>query len=553
MRKITILVFLPSLCSTLSLSAQKPTLQSESEQAPDGTVKCASNAYNEKMLDENPRMMGSQDFENELNVQMQNILNSNNRGGGPIRLPIVVHVVHNGEAIGVGDNISEAQILSQLDVLNEDYRKIPGSRGDGAGVDTNIEFYLAKEDPDCNPTSGIVRYPRSFFPNGGGNIDVDIKPKSIWDPSRYLNMWVVEIGGGILGYAQFPGGPAESDGVVMGPDFFGSNDAPGVNIGGVYNLGRTTTHEVGHYLGLFHTFQGCVGAGDQVDDTPPQAQPNYGCPGVPPDTCAGGDDDLIENYMDYSDDVCMDMFTAGQNVRMQAVLSGIRSSLANSTVPDTELAQLSDDGSVNVWCIEDGGCEGTTATVRVGNFGSSVLTSATLNYNVNGGTNQVFNWTGSLTPGESEYVDITGISGTGGVDTFNISIDISNTDLRACNDSDSDTFIGSSTNGYGTTQVHLELTTDDYAEETSWEFREDGGALIASGSYNQTVDDNTTFNESFDVSGGVCYSFTIFDEFGDGICCGYGEGDYSVTCSILTHASGGVFGASESTDFCVNP
>ncbi|WP_353777195.1 M43 family zinc metalloprotease [Winogradskyella sp. 3972H.M.0a.05] len=555
MKKITLTVILLGLlCMPFNSHAQKPTLQNQSLQSPSGDIRCASDAYNAMMLSENPRMMGSDDFETEINIKIQEILNSPNRGGGPIRLPVVVHVVHNGEGVGVGSNISDLQVLSQIDVLNEDYRKIPGSRGFGAGVDTNIEFFLAKEDPYCNPTTGIVRYLRSSLPNGGADIDGDIKPKTIWDPSRYLNMWVVQLGGGLLGYATFPGGDPNVDGVVMGYQYFGSNDAPGVNLGGAYNLGRTTTHEVGHYLGLFHTFQGCGAPGDSVNDTPPQAQPNYGCPAVPPDTCPGGDDDLIENYMDYSDDVCMDMFTAGQNVRMQAVLAGPRSSLANSTVPDTDLPQMADDGSVHIWCIEGGGCDGVTATVRVGNFGTSNLTSATINYNVNGGANEVLNWTGNLAPGQSELVDIAGISGTGGNDTLNVSIVIANSDMRACNNSDSDTFVGGSANSFGTTQVHLELITDDFSNETTWEFRDENNTLIASGGpYNGTTDDNTTFNESFDVVANMCYAFTIFDAYGDGICCGFGNGSYQLTTDDDTViASGGNFGSSETTVIAVD-
>ena len=549
MKKITLGAFMVTLFSVSFLSAQKATLQSQSLQAPDGTIKCASEAYNQAILSQNPNMMGSDYFENQLAENILEVQNNANRGATPIRIPVVVHIVHNGEGIGTGSNISELQVLSQITVLNEDYRRIPGTRGFGAGVDTNIEFFLAKEDPDCNPTDGINRVLRSSLPNGGADIDGDIKPNTIWDPSIYLNMWVTQLGGGLLGYAQFPGGPPETDGVVMGYQYFGSNDAAGVTLGGVYNLGRTTTHEVGHYLGLFHTFQGgCTGAGDSVADTPPQAQPNYGCPAVPPDTCAGGDDDPIENYMDYSDDVCMDMFTAGQNTRMQGVLAGSRLALANSPVTDTDLPPVSDDGSIKILSIGSD-CGDTVASIRISNFGTNTLTSATINYDVNGGTNQTYPWSGSLAEGESTTVDISGINGTGGTDTLNASIVITNTDLRVCNDSDSETFVAAGASTYDTTQVHLTLITDNYGSETTWQFLDSGNTVIASGG---PYANNTTYNESFNVSSNECYSFIINDSYGDGICCGFGNGSYELkTDDDTVIVSGGDFGSSETTQIAV--
>lgn len=551
MKKITLLFALVGLLAMPNvMNAQKTTLQSASILSEDGTIRCASDAYHEELLQKFPNTtMTIQEIENNISRKLNELENSNNRGG-VIRLPVVVHVVHNGESVGVGTNISDLQVFSQIDVLNEDYRRVPGSRGFGAGVDTNIEFFLAKEDPNCNPTTGIVRYRRSDLPNGGSSIDGDIKPKTIWDPSRYLNMWVVNIGGGILGYATFPGGDPSVDGVVMGPQFFGSNDAPGVNIGGAYNLGRTTTHEVGHYLGLFHTFQGCTGAGDGVADTPPQAQPNYGCPGTPPDTCPGGDDDLIENYMDYSDDVCMDMFTAGQNARMQAVLSGLRSSLANSTVPDTDLTQASNDASINVWCFEEN-CGQVTPTVRVGNFGTAAMTSATITYNINGGTNQVFNWSGNLTNGQVALVDLPPYTAAG-TDTFNVSISAPGTDERSCNDSYSEVYTAAPVASYATSEVNLILNTDRWSSETTWEFANSSGTILYSGGpYGGTgaPGSEETINETFDVVANECYTFTINDSYGDGICCAYGNGSYQLTTSdgTIIINSNGQFGGSEST------
>jgi hypothetical protein len=255
------------------------------------------------------------------------------------RIPVVVHVVHNGEPVGSGPNISEAQVQSQIDVLNEDFRRKSGSNGYNAeGVDIRIEFYLAPNDPDGNILAepGIHRY------NGGINIwptglftsvDNILKPATIWDPEEYFNIWTVNFGGfvgrNLLGYAQFPsnsglpglnadGGPANTDGVVIGYKYFGSAEKGNFpDLHETYNLGRTCTHEVGHWLGLRHTWgDGDCSADDYCDDTPNSDGPNYTCDAH----YSCGSWDMIENYMDYTEDQCMSLFTQDQKDRMRQVL-----------------------------------------------------------------------------------------------------------------------------------------------------------------------------------------------------------------------------------------
>lgn len=248
-------------------------------------------------------------------------------------IPVVVHVIHNG---GV-ENISDAQIQSQIDVLNEDFRKISGTNGDGNGVDAEIEFCLAKISPDGHCTNGIVRV-QSTLTNHLTYQRAMLKQLSYWDNTRYLNMYVVKsINGssGIGGYSSFPGGPPDEDGIVVRYNYFGRTGsiASGTN-------GRTTTHEISHWFGLYHTFNNGCGTdtctdGDYVCDTPPAANPNYGCPTV--NSCSNDFPDVndqIENYCDYSDDVCKNMFTAGQKARMDATLNTFRTliwSAANIT------------------------------------------------------------------------------------------------------------------------------------------------------------------------------------------------------------------------------
>ncbi len=240
-------------------------------------------------------------------------------------IPVVVHVIHNGGT----ENISDAQIQSQIDVLNEDFRKIAGTNGDGNGVDTEIEFCLAKKTPDGKCTNGIVRI-QSSLSNHQTYQRSQLKNLSYWDNTRYLNMYVVKsINGssGILGYSSFPGGPPDEDGIVVRHNYFG-------RIGtAASTLGRTTTHEIGHWFGLYHTFNGGCGAdtcadGDYVCDTPPVANPNFGCPTI--NSCSNDFPDVndqVQNYLDYSDDACKSMFTNGQKSRMHASLVSLRNDI----------------------------------------------------------------------------------------------------------------------------------------------------------------------------------------------------------------------------------
>jgi len=240
-------------------------------------------------------------------------------------IPVVIHVIHDGGT----NNISDAQIQSQIDVLNEDFRKKVATNGFGAGVDTDIEFCLAKKDPQGKCTNGIVRI-NSPLSNHQTYQRSQLKLLSYWDNLRYLNMYVVKSingGSGILGYSSFPGGPPDEDGVVIRHDYFGKIGTA------ASSLGRTTTHEIGHWFGLYHTFNGGCGVdtcadGDLVCDTPPAANPNFGCPTI--NSCSNdvpNVNDQIQNYLDYSNDNCKNMFTNGQKQRMHATLVSLRNDI----------------------------------------------------------------------------------------------------------------------------------------------------------------------------------------------------------------------------------
>lgn len=240
-------------------------------------------------------------------------------------IPVVIHVIHDGGT----NNISDAQIQSQIDVLNEDFRKKIATNGYGTGVDTEIEFCLAKKDPQGKCTNGIVRI-KSPLSNHQTYQRSQLKLLSYWDNTRYLNMYVVKNinnGSGILGYSSFPGGPPDEDGIVVRHDYFGKVGTAATS------LGRTTTHEIGHWFGLYHTFNSGCGIdtcadGDLVCDTPPAANPNFGCPTI--NSCSNdmpNVNDQIQNYLDYSNDNCKSMFTDGQKQRMQATLISLRNDI----------------------------------------------------------------------------------------------------------------------------------------------------------------------------------------------------------------------------------
>jgi hypothetical protein len=228
--------------------------------------------------------------------------------GGQIK--VAWHVIYNGTT----GNIPQSQIDAQIAVLNQDF----------AG--TGYTFVLASVDRTNN---------RQWFGmTPGSSRETNAKNTLAIDPARRLNIYTCAPGQGLLGWATFPWSYAESNkrhGVVI---HYGS--VPGGYLS-PYNLGRTATHEVGHYLGLYHTFQGgCTAPGDQVDDTPYEASPAYGCP-TGRNTCSQTGNDPITNYMDYTDDACMNHFTAGQDVRMDAMVPTYRPSLLDAAVAQASM------------------------------------------------------------------------------------------------------------------------------------------------------------------------------------------------------------------------
>lgn len=280
----------------------------------------------------------------KLESRMQDIRNftdnyiANNPSGerAIITIPVVFHVVYNTSS----QNISDAQCQYQIDQLNLDFALLNPDAANtpaifsGLKSATNLRFCLATRDPNGNATTGVER--RSTTTTSFSTND-NIKHTSTggmdaWSASSYLNIWTGNLSGGVLGYAQFPGGPASTDGVVFAYGTIGSVAHPGTAT--PYHLGRTATHEIGHWAGLYHIWgddgTSCSGS-DLIGDTPNQADENYGCPSYPNPSCSNTSD-MYMNYMDYTDDVCMFMFTAGQAAVSNAlfVSGGARFSLASS-------------------------------------------------------------------------------------------------------------------------------------------------------------------------------------------------------------------------------
>lgn len=243
-------------------------------------------------------------------------------------IPVVVHIIQHSDGRGA---LTDAQVQSQIAVLNEDYQALSGTPG-APGQTVGIRFVL----------SGITRTTNNTWFDDSGNYWDTLAQ----DPQRYLNIYT-NSGGGSLGYVPFtpadgPVGTAE-DRVVIGWEYFGRNSAGGPP----YNQGRTTTHEVGHYLGLEHPFwpengtcplsavPSCFSNGDFICDTPPQREANYDCPSS--DGSCGNGFSPVNNYMDYVNDTCMNTFTPEQVRRMRCTLAGYRPQLF-------QLTQIFQDG-----------------------------------------------------------------------------------------------------------------------------------------------------------------------------------------------------------------
>lgn len=571
------------------------SITAKSKNPKTGIIRCATVEYEQYLQEKNPRRMTNEQFENWLAplVKKEAALrkSAKTKAAVIITIPVVVHVIHNGETIGTAPNITDAQVQSQITVLNQDFRKMMGTPGGTStnpdAADIEIEFILAKQDPNGNPTNGIDRVNMSAASWSNDDIENIVKPNTIWNPEQYLNMWTVNFTDtDLLGYAQFPSnstlngisdyaGAALTDGVVSAYDNFGSSDlGSGFLLFPGYDKGRTMTHEVGHYLGLLHIWgdggsrdankKVCT-ASDYCADTPQAGWENYDCPTTPYDSCpTDSGNDMVENYMDYTNDVCMNIFTQNQKDRIMAVMNNsIRRKNLKTSTKDDPLTLFANDAEVKnnidyssakaILCSSLPAP--TNKKITLTNRGSSTLTSASIKYSINGGTLQSQSWSGSLAQNQSTELTLLNTASTG---ILNVNIDTANgsTDERLGNNSST---ISYEPLNFNYTNYIFTLQQDYWGSETSWDLKDGSGAILYSGGPYTDKDESTMvlpglITQDWTLASNQCYTFTINDLQGDGICCEGGNGYYNIKSSdgSKTIKSGGSFIDNDITFFTTN-
>jgi hypothetical protein len=469
-----------------------------------------------------------------------------------VTLPVVVHVIHKGSAIGVAENISYAQITSAIEGMNNDFRKMPGTPGDGIGVDTRIQFELAKRTPNNEPTNGIVRVNGTVLagyeeggirtvPGVAGADDADVKGLTTWYGEDYINIFVVpEVNdndglGGTQGYAYT--GPTfdEKDGIVVLYNAFGLEGTlkPG------RDMNRTITHEMGHHLSLYHTFHNttscaaetnCEVQGDEVCDTPPTRANNQGCSQA---VCTSAQ---VENYMDYTPQECKNAFTAGQSERMHACLQSVRQTLLTSLAltpvvnHDLTVIEVSNLGSTT--------CLPTAApSVLVTNFGTEPVAGFELTTTLNDGTTVRTTHATEVAPNATVEVELSEfllaaeniftfeVQMLGGVqddftanNTFEHRVDVSTGEV-----------------------LTMTLNTYQLGHHISWSIRNDADQELMSGGNYEPGIVGTYVIEGCVAEG--CYTLVMEDLGGDGLCAfdlgDDGVCDFGGTMS-LTNSNGDV-------------
>lgn len=578
------------LLAAVQTFAQKTTSsvifgKTVSKKSSDGHIRCATTEYEFSLQQKNPKRATTEQFENWLSDEMEeakaqrtqigNVANGTNT---IVYIPVVVHVIHNGDAKGTNENISDEQVLSQITVLNQDYRRMSGTPGyntNNVGADMEIQFVMAQRTPSGDETNGIDRVNLGQASWAESAIESTLKPQTIWDPTQYMNIWVCNFGGDladVLGYAQFPsssglggldtnGGAANTDGVIIGYKYFGSSTIfPGGTYEFGYDKGRTTTHEVGHFFGLRHiwgdtsscTVNATDSNKDYCPDTPAASAANYEC--VTTNSCtASPGNDMIENYMDYTPDSCMNIFTINQKGRVQTVIANSprRASLITSlggTPPQTYAL----DGKVEIVSLNVACGTSFAPSLSLQNKGTTAITSAQISYTIDNGTAQVYNWTGSLAGGASADITLDALTAATGSHTFNLTLSAINgaNDDNTANNTRSEAF--SIVNSYQTSQVVLTLQRDKYGSEITWNFKDAAGTVLYSGGpYTDTNSLPALITQTFTVAANQCYTFTINDDYGDGICCTSGAGYFNLKAGTTVIASGASYATGMSSKFGV--
>ncbi len=418
-----------------------------------GNQKKANEEYMKEMIHRNPRWLSEREEYDSLVAEFVSANHGSASGRAVIAIPVVVHILYK-QAF---ENVSDSQVFSQIQVLNEDFSRTAADTSNTPApfaliaADAGIQFCLAQRDPDGNPSTGIERRQTAvdtfgfddgvkFFSKGG---------LDIWDPTKYFNIWVCNTGG--VSWGEFPvSSPTSTHGIVMYYGYFGSKytsfgNFP--NINSYWDRGEICVHEAGHALNLRHIWgddgTACTGS-DTCSDTPDQQGPSAFCPVFPLlDSCTpAGDGVMFMNFMDYADDDCQNMFTSGQAARMNAVLgmppySGLAVSDGCQPVillPNDAAIIKSQDGQV---------CDTVFApAVTLKNWGLNPLASCIIYSQLDTSPAVSYNWTGNLPSLSTAIVSLNPVAATAGIHTFTASTSLPNgsIDAQPANDMSSDSF-----------------------------------------------------------------------------------------------------------------
>jgi PKD repeat protein len=444
--KKSLLTIAGALCYSLALFAQAPPQRN-----------CGTMQHHTYLQQTRPN------YQNDLNQYNQMIdqyladkaagLNVS-KTNAIVTIPVVVHVVYQNAT----ENISNAQAISQVQVLNDDFAKLnadaikvtqPTFSTVASGA--QIRFCLAQRDPIGNPTTGVIHYSTTV---NTFNTNDNVKSAATggadaWDVTKYVNIWVCDLGASLLGYGEFPTGSLSNTwGLVLNYRYTGS----GGSAQAPFNLGRTGTHEFGHCFNLFHIWgddNGACTGSDQCADTPNQANASGGTfpqGSIQTDACSPSSPGYMwMNYMDYTDDNAMYMFTAGQVARMEAVVNNPPWNVLATSLGCTPVSAL-DAGIISIISPVAGSstCSNSvTPRITLNNSGSTTITSATILYRMDALATQTLNWTGSLASGTSTVLTLNNYTGlTNAAHTFSASVINPNgtADGNAANNSLTSTF-----------------------------------------------------------------------------------------------------------------
>ena len=551
-------------------------LAPESINPENGFVRCISTEYENHLQATDASRMTDSQFEAWIAPYVEKYKTDatyRSENAGIITIPVVVHVIHNGQAVGVAPNITDSQALSQITAMNHDYRRMAGTRGynsNPVGADTMIQFALAKLDPQGNPTNGINHVNLCQESWSTTEINTIVKPATIWDPMQYLNMWSVNFSNGnLLGYAQFPsgstlpgleanGGLANSDGVVSNYATFGSSDFnDGTFImSAPYDKGRTMTHEVGHWLGLRHIWGDSNCGNDYCNDTPIAKTANYACATTRLECPGATEFEMVRNYMDYTNDACMNIFTQDQKARMIAVMNNsVRRMTLKTSNKDQPIALFANDAKLKLdeSCNPISSCEVAPIAVKayITNVGTSPITAAAITYTFDNGAPQTFNFTGTIAPTNTTMVLLPLDTTDSGVVNATITTVNGATDQRATNNSSEGIYIMPvSPVAYAVNNVEFNLQSDNYASETTWNLKNSAGTVLYSGGPYTDQNNPPLLTETWTLPADGCYIFTINDAYDDGL---LSPGYYNIkTPAGVTIASGGQFGNKQAKVFATD-